>query len=288
MKDYIKPRIRKSFSDRTGLAALGTEIQINDFSEGTRTFLQNQLLSLLDVHIRNNSYDLDVNDFMLMIANKAFNLEADSRKFYSKDQIYNIISSVFKKGEYYEILDLIEFFSEKISFYIQNQYFEKEDYCRFFNSRFEEEFVGYRFVDGVIVQSIDEEANKSIEDAASTKYDIVNKHISKAVNYLSGANRDAENSIKESVAAVEYLCNVLAGTKSFELSKAIDALDKKKRLHPCMKSMIEKLYGFASDEEGIRHSTKAGITKVSFNDGLFILVTCSAFINYALSFYSDN
>lgn len=54
-----------------------------------------------------------------------------------------------------------------------------------------------------------------------------------------------------------------------------------------MKSMIEKIYGFASDEEGIRHSTKDGIAVVSFNDALFVLVTCSAFINYALSLFKN-
>ena len=43
-------------------------------------------------------------------------------------------------------------------------------------------------------------------------YDILNKHISKAVSLLSGKDKDPENSIKESVSAVEYLCNVLAGT----------------------------------------------------------------------------
>lgn len=186
------------------------------------------------------------------------------------------------------MIDLIEFFSDKVSFRTRDYgYFGKETYCSVFNRCFKEEFVGYRFVDGVIIQSIDKEANKSIENASSTKYDIVNKHIVKAVSYLSGKNKDTENSIKESVSAVEYLCNVLAGTNSFELSKAINALDKKKKLHPCMKSMIEKLYGFASDEEGIRHSTKDGVTIVSFEDALFILITCSAFINFSINYFES-
>ena len=287
MPNYIKPRIRKSFSDRTGLSTLNTTIQVDDFNSETRVYLQNQLLHFIDEHLRLNVY-LDRDDFMLMIAEKAFNLEADSRIYYTKDQIFNIISGVFRNGKYYEILDLIEYFSDVISFKINYDDFEKEDYCIFFNGCFEKEFIGYRFVNGVIVQSIDEEANKSIENAASTDYDIINKHISKAVSLLSGRDKDPENSIKESVSAVEYLCNVLAGTHNFELSKAIAVMDKKKKLHPCMKSMIEKIYGFASDEEGIRHSTKDGITSVSFNDALFILVTCSAFINYALSFYNDD
>ena len=50
MADYIKPRIRKSFSDRTGLAALPKEIQIDDFNRDTRIYLQNQLLHLIDEH----------------------------------------------------------------------------------------------------------------------------------------------------------------------------------------------------------------------------------------------
>ena len=286
MSNYIKPRIRKSFSDRTGLKPLGSTIQIDDFSVETRGFLQNQLLHLIDEHLQRNSHYVDRDGYMSMIADKGFNLESDSRKYYSQEHIFNIISAVFKNGQYYEILDLIEFFKDKISFYVNNIHFVSGTYCDVFNNYFEQEFVGYRFVDGLIVQSVNEEANKSIEDASSTKYDIVNKHIVKAVSYLSGKNKDPENSIKESVSAVEYLCNVLAGTNSFELSRAINALDKqKKKLHPCMKSMIEKIYGFASDEEGIRHSTKDGVTVISFEDSLFILITCSAFINYAISYF---
>lgn len=283
MSNYIKPRIRKSFSDRTGLEPLGSTIQINDFNEGTRCYLQNQLLHFIDEHINRNGRYFDEEDFMLMIADKAFNLESDSRKRYSREKIFNIISAVFVNGQYYEILDLIEFFSNKIAFEINFEKFGEEDYCNYFNECFEREFVGYRFVDGIIIQSVNDEANKSIEDASNTEYDVVNKHIVKAVSYLSGENKDPKNSIKESVSAVEYLCNALAGTQSFKLSKAIDVLDKKKKLHPCMKMMIEKLYGFASDEEGIRHSTKDGTTIVSFDDALFVLITCSAFINYTIS-----
>lgn len=163
-----------------------------------------------------------------MIVDKAFNLESDSRKYYSKDRVFNIISSVFKNGTYYEILDLIEFFSDKISFIIDNEEFGEEGYCSYFNKCFENEFIGYRFVSNVIIQSINEEANKTIEKAAYTEYDIVNKHIFKSASLISRTDKDPENSIKESVAAVEYACNMLAGTTNFELSKAITVLDKKK------------------------------------------------------------
>lgn len=52
--------------------------------------------NFIDEYIKRNDSYLDEDDSMLMIAEKAFNLEADSRKYYTKDQIFKIISGVFR------------------------------------------------------------------------------------------------------------------------------------------------------------------------------------------------
>lgn len=91
MSNYIKPRIRKSFSNRTGLAPISKEIQIETFSIDTRRCLQNQLFILIDEHVSYLGNLTYISNYMSMIAREAFNLESDSRNYYSKDYIYNLI-----------------------------------------------------------------------------------------------------------------------------------------------------------------------------------------------------
>ena len=54
---------------------------------------------------------------------------------------------------------------------------------------------------------------------------------------------------------------------------------KKIDMHPALKTAFNKLYGYTNDEQGIRHSLLEKDT-VDFEDAKFMLVSCSAFINY--------
>lgn len=49
--------------------------------------------------------------------------------------------------------------------------------------------------------------------------------------------------------------------------------------HPALSESLGKLYAYTNDGDGIRHSLKDEKT-VDSEDALFMLVTCSAFINY--------
>ena len=52
-----------------------------------------------------------------------------------------------------------------------------------------------------------------------------------------------------------------------------------KLLHENYRIALKNLYWFASDDQGIRHGPKS-IPTLDYEDAKFILVTCSAFINY--------
>lgn len=50
-------------------------------------------------------------------------------------------------------------------------------------------------------------------------------------------------------------------------------------MHPALKGSFEKLYGYTSDAEGIRHAL-LDEPNLDFEDAKFMLVSCSAFVNY--------
>lgn len=92
---------------------------------------------------------------------------------------------------------------------------------------------------------------------------------------------DFRNSIKESISAIESLCRELEGNQTAKLGAALNALEKKGVLHPALKSAFSALYGYTSDAGGIRHAL-LNESKLTNADARFMLVSCSAFINYVI------
>ncbi len=148
------------------------------------------------------------------------------------------------------------------------------------NGDLENEKMGYRIIDNQIVDITNREEIEEIENALDSDFDVVNSHIQKSLElYSDRKNPDYNNSIKESITAVESMCCIICGEK-VELGKALGRLEKNGiYIHGAMKNGFQSLYGYTSDESGIRHG---GIEdkEVTEEDAKFMLVTCSAFVNY--------
>lgn len=156
------------------------------------------------------------------------------------------------------------------------------------NSILEDEHSGYRFIANVLSPITNEIEVKSIEEAYSKLsafgLDGSKKHIENALDLFSRKpNPDYKNSIKESISAIESIAKVIGTSKSNGLSKALDALDVKAPLHTSLKLGFEKIYGYTSDEGGIRHAMLEDNQNVGFDEAKYMLVACSAFASYLLS-----
>jgi hypothetical protein len=77
------------------------------------------------------------------------------------------------------------------------------------------------------------------------------------------------------------MCNLIAESSSATLGQAIKELDRNKTvtLHPALRDAFSKLYGYTSNAEGIRHAL-LDEPNLDFEDAKFMLVSCSAFVNY--------
>jgi hypothetical protein len=107
----------------------------------------------------------------------------------------------------------------------------------------------------------------------------VRTHVQKALAHLSRReDPDVENSIKESVSAVESMCAAIVGKRT-TLGDALKKLeDNGVALHPALRSGWNSLYGFTSDADGVRHAMQ-GESGLTVDDAMHFLVSCSAFIN---------
>ncbi len=142
----------------------------------------------------------------------------------------------------------------------------------------------YRFVNGRIVEMTSEEEIAEVEEAQrpTGRLKPVSRHLNNALALLADRNSpDYHNSIKEAISAVEAMCNLVAGSSSAALGNALKELDRKKTvtMHPALKDAFNKLYGYTSSADGIRHALLEE-SDLDFEDAKFMLVSCSAFINY--------
>ena len=107
-------------------------------------------------------------------------------------------------------------------------------------------------------------------------------HIRNAIQAFN--SNDYPSSIEHSISAIESLARIISGEPKAELGKALSRIDQSANIHGSMKIAFTKLYGYTSDEEGLRHSLlykeKADADEA---DALFMISACSAFATYLIA-----
>ena len=98
----------------------------------------------------------------------------------------------------------------------------------------------------------------------------MNAHLRDALAKLTDRESpDFRNSIKESISAVEALCCLIIGKKA-SLGKAIKKLrEAGVPLHQSQVKAWGHLYGYTSDQEGIRHALLE-MPDIGFSDALYM------------------
>ncbi len=149
----------------------------------------------------------------------------------------------------------------------------------------ERELSAYRFIDRIIAPLTSKEEITEVDEALekSKSIGLIYDHLRRALELFSDRkNPDFRNSIKESISAVEAICNLIIGSDKSTLGEALKEIEKKVVIHPALKSSFSSLYGYTSSAEGIRHALLEKPT-LDFEDAKFMLVSCSAFINYLIA-----
>jgi hypothetical protein len=148
------------------------------------------------------------------------------------------------------------------------------------------EHSGYRFVNGKLVAITNaaeiSEIEGAAERAARSGIDGAREHIGTALGLFGQRPQpDYRNAIKEAISAVEAVVKGINGTRGGGIHEALGAVSAKIEMHPALKAGLEKLYGYTSDEDGIRHAILEE-TNVDEADARFMIVTCSAFVNFLI------
>lgn len=292
-----KVQIRNGFSDRNNIDKLNTIIQTDSFDERTRIQLYNYFAYIIedDCH-----FAINHKNFYLDVLDNVYCEIIDNYDEYSISEYMETckgyIKNTFLHDSYDAVLSLVEYLANKIDTipalarrfsYDTNGIGSPVHIQDEVNELFEKECVGYRFVGEKIVGITDKIEIKEIEESLQSNYDGCREHIKKAVGFLANREqKDYKNCIKESISAVESICCIIADKKNATLGEALKILESKCNLKGQLKSAFEKLYTYTNnDKGGIRHAEGLFVSNVSFEEAKFMLVSCSAFVNYLIAEY---
>ncbi len=270
--------VMRLFSQRQGIEKVEDKIQLNSISAGLRTQLWNGLIIYYLTYIKDRYINKD---------SETEHLIEQLWLFYFKKDVFLIpswgndaideVKAYFISCPWNKVFDVIEFIMVKHP----NANCTK-GFIQYCNEVLEQDHSGYRIIEKVFVPITSREELKEINESLQSPLKSVKTHIERALELLSDKkDPDYRNSIKESISAVEALCKIISKKDNATLTDALKEIEKTKTidLHSALKSAFEKMYGYTSDEGGIRHSLTEEDSN-SFEDAKFMLISCSAFINY--------
>ncbi|MDG2989450.1 hypothetical protein L3556_00670 [Candidatus Synechococcus calcipolaris G9] len=271
-----------SFSERLGITPIKSVIQIDSIDDNLRNSLWNAV-NIFYLNKINAFYFHDNNSDFVQLINSLWVYYFKNRIDELSSQTYLIksyLKEYFFSAQWYEVYNFIEilpnYFTE---LYSGNKTNEK--FIQYVNEVLKIELSGYRFVDDIITPITNEEEIISIENSLNNKSltNSIQIHLKSALKLISDrVNPDYRNSIKEAISAVEAHCKQIANKDKATLGEALKIIENNKTIHPALLKAFSSLYGYTSDADGIRHAL-LDADNLDQEDALFMIVSCSAFIN---------
>lgn len=205
---------------------------------------------------------------------------------YADENTYHVVATrlISSDEDWYRKLDMVEFVVKYIFTHKSGVPFHYAcDFVSDLNSEFARLNFAYRIVDKEIVEITSDEEIVAIENALANGTATVRHHLNEALRLMSQRPlSDSRNSIKESISAVEAFCREKTGEST--LGKALSKLENNGiKIPKMLKEAFDKLYAYTNQKDtGIRHALMDddGTYVPSSDEAMFMLVSCSAFINY--------
>lgn len=283
MPDTVLPvdRSKVTFEQAEGIEPLPTQLQSREISKELQAHLWNYVWQRLNKDLEQMEYGPDRirgNWRRVLTDMHVFRDGGMADEFEDHfDKMASHVKGIVTSGDYIKVFGFLQWvmrhrnapfeFSEAIDRILIR--------CR----------AAYRVVGGqtIIPLGSDQERDAIERALASTgipEFRGARSHLQQAASDLSAGQ--FADSVRNSIHAVEGIARVLA--PSDKLSDALSQLEAAIGMHPAMKRGFAALYGWTSDEQGIRHPLlDAGDAKVSEADALFMLGACAAFVSFLIS-----
>ncbi len=188
----------------------------------------------------------------------------------------NKLKVMFMRSDYVRIFGFLQ--------YVIRHESQPHNFDGDFDFLLEKGRAGYRVLDGKTIIPIASDAElttlkHAFADLATSEFRGARSHLQTAGSELTAGNYTS--SIRESIHAVESVARTLA--PSGKLSEALAKLEKSAAIHGSLKSGFLSIYGYTSNEQGIRHPLlEDSQARVDEADALFMIGACAAFVSYMI------
>lgn len=277
---------KTTFSERYGYIKISDVIQSN----GMTKELRNSLFNVFVEYVLDNFHGREARCYKISdtFFSNTYGVYYDElfNKFYTqflkrpvtsipryRSDAWECFQTYFLGCDWHFVYSLLEWFIDEC---VPKGY--RKNLCQKLNTVLEDNGSGYRIVDEQFVPISDTNEISAVEEAIKTQdCEGAAKHLKTALGLL--ADHDYRNSVKESISAVEAFVRCKTGKST--LGDALSELEKSGIVVPnVLKQGFQKIYGWTCGEDGIRHAMMDGAQEVTVAEAKFMLVTCSAFINY--------
>ena len=270
------------FSQRTGLAPSPPQLKLGEVSADLRRLL----FYYVSLEIDRESYDPPYGD--AHFREKWKRVAADLHVIFFKQPADKFDNGTFENKQKLNIFiqraDIGNLF-DLIEFLVRHRNCSAELKCELADA-FVAARAAYRIFDNEYIAAIgtDQQAEAfehAIADAEVKNATAARKQLIAAAVALR--NSDWPGTVRESIHAVEAMAVRLAPDTD-TLGAALKVLEQRGHLHGGLKSAISSLYGYSSDEEGVRHALVFNDeAQVDEADALFMLGVCASLVSYLLA-----
>ena len=280
--DQLLEQRRLTFSQEQGLATLPSQLKLGELSAELRSVLWVCIVHELEcTRVRNYYGRVRVSEVWETILRDAhvflYHKPADEFDA-SFDELVDQYETLIWSNIFNEVVDFLQFVMRHpvCEHRFIDQVRSLLEYCK----------AAYVVLDGgpTFVPIGSKEEVKTLIDAfAATKHPAFSgagTHLRLAVEALNTGRYG--DSVRESVHAVESAARVLSEDAKATLTPAVQQLETRLRMHPAFKRALVSLYGYTSDEAGIRHSLLDDETRVDMHDALFMLRACASFVTFLI------
>lgn len=279
--DPYADRKRLTFEQAEGAAPLPSQLQLKEISAKLRAVLWKIVYDNLIGGLAHNSMGSPA-----YFSDMWKRILYDKHVFYDhkmadefENRAWNLIEGVkpiFDKGDYVSIFGFLQFVLRRRNCPYQ---FDKQIDGALIYSK-----AAYRVLDGNTIIPVSSDAEcatleRAFADLAATEFQGARSHLRGAGEQLTAGNY--ADSVRESIHAVESVARVLSPSGSFK--EALAKLEATSGIHGGLKAGFNSIYGYTSDEKGLRHPLLDGQhANVDEVDALFMIGACAAFVSYMI------
>lgn len=270
-----------SFAQAEGIAPLPRQLELKEISKALRVGLAFVFKDFMETDYRDRDYappHIGGKWHKVLLSLHLLHDQNYPDDFDSKFEVQHCrIQNIIRNGDYVELFGMVQFVLSHPdcppTFHLSVQ------------RVLEHSKAAYRVVDRVlIVPAVSAEEGRTVEqafaDLALSEFNGARAHLAASVEALNQG--EWAGSVRESIQAVEALARVVE-PGSNTLGPALNRLEAAGHMHSALKKGMSNLYGYTSNEAGVRHSLlDDGDARVDESDALFMLGACASFVTYLI------